>query len=695
MAYGHRVGGSPAAAVELRIHGVGGSTPESLLGERHPDDVRLVHGGDPDGFWARRRDPSVQGYVWGPLTAGSPLQALWFVLLPFTLVNVAGWMHPPAVDPASRRRARWVRGLVLALGVTLTVTWAVWMCIILADLLAYRAAAGVDPPSDGRFLAVMGAGLALAAIGLAWRVAWPLVGLGAAAILAALAWRTAGSAGARGTWGVAAAGLAMGGLTLIAGRSRRKFEEFPPLADPGASPAAVPVATGRRRITDDEGLDSPTFFARPADSKWLLAVHVVAVVVTLAVALARVWMRAGDDKATLSFGSFLAVVAAAQFVLVALLTAVSTCEISNRDRRWRFAGPAVAVTLGIMLSNAVFAGLALWIRRRFDVVGALGSELALLDVFVAVTLVFLAFLLLAWLPYYVMARPADAADVDDDWRGPVARRRRLARAFRSVDLPLSVWSLALLVAGTVFSVLRIKRLDGCSGICLAVDVTAFDMPALRSLGEWVLPFAAIGSSLIIRAGLRNEKARSNVGNLWDVMTFWPRRYHPFAVRPYAERAVPRLQQYIESQPGPVVVSAHSQGTILAFAALRGMAGRPKLEMVALATYGSPLSRLHARFFPHYFHPDQFAALHGELAEWRNFYRRTDHIGQQVFDEVGPAAGDDVVLPDPVVDPPADDDPDAPWEPDPDPRRAVAGHNDYRRQPELKAWVRSAKERLRT
>ena len=688
MAYGHRVGGSPAAAVELRIHGVGGSTPESLLGERHPDDVRLVLGGDPDGFWARRRDPTVQGYVWGPLTAGSPLQALWFVLLPFTLVNVAGWMHPPVVDRASQRRARRIRGLVTALGVTLTVTWAVWLCIVLADVLAYRAAADVDRPASGPFLALVVGGLVVAGIGLAWRVAWPMVGLGAAAVLAALAWRTVESDGARGSWGVAAAGLALAGLVLIAGRTRRKFEEVPAVAGSAAE---------RRRISDDERLDSPTFFARPADSRWLLGVHVLALVVTLALALARVWMRAGDDKGTLSYGSFLAVVGAAQFVLVALLTAASMGEFSKRDRRWRFAGPAVAVTLGVMLTNAVFAGLALWLRKRFDV-QELGSELALLDVFVGVTLVFLAFLLLGWLPYYVLARPAEAPDVDDRWRGAVSRRRRLARAFRSVDLPLTVWAFALLLVGTVVSVLRIEQVGGaCRGICLTLDVDAYGVPALRSLGEWVLPLAAVGSSLVIRAGLRREKVRSNVGNLWDVMTFWPRRYHPMAVRPYAERAVPRLQHYVESQPGPVVVSAHSQGTILAFAALRGMAGRPKLREVALATYGSPLSRLHARFFPHYFNPDEFAALHGEVAGWRNFYRRTDHIGQQVFDEVGPAAADDVVLDDPPVAPPVDDGVDGPWapDPDPDPGRAVAGHNDYRRQPELKAWVRSAKEPLTT
>jgi hypothetical protein len=82
--------------IELRIHGVGGSTPEKLLGECHPEDVVEIQHGYRTGVWARRRDPSVRGYLWGGLTSGAKLQPLWVLLLPFTLVNVAGWMHPPS-----------------------------------------------------------------------------------------------------------------------------------------------------------------------------------------------------------------------------------------------------------------------------------------------------------------------------------------------------------------------------------------------------------------------------------------------------------------------------------------------------------------------------------------------------------------------------------------------------------------------
>jgi hypothetical protein len=84
---------------ELRIHGVGGSPGEKLLGVSGPDAAVVVGEGIDTVFLARRgearRDePPVEGYDWGGLTSGSVWQPLWVLLLPFTLVNVAGWGQP-------------------------------------------------------------------------------------------------------------------------------------------------------------------------------------------------------------------------------------------------------------------------------------------------------------------------------------------------------------------------------------------------------------------------------------------------------------------------------------------------------------------------------------------------------------------------------------------------------------------------
>ncbi|NED04307.1 hypothetical protein G3I55_21860, partial [Streptomyces sp. SID6648] len=66
-----------------------------------------------------RGRPVPEAYVWCNLTSGNGTRALWLLLLPFMVVNIAHWMRP-----AARGRVRTVRlyGLLLRLtGLTLTV----------------------------------------------------------------------------------------------------------------------------------------------------------------------------------------------------------------------------------------------------------------------------------------------------------------------------------------------------------------------------------------------------------------------------------------------------------------------------------------------------------------------------------------------------------------------------------------------
>ena len=87
----------PEGSIELRIHGVSGTTPDALL---KAPPVRVA-GTKNSGFY--RSEASLDGglveaYSWGGLTSGSRLTALWLFLLPFALVNVSGWMIPVARD---------------------------------------------------------------------------------------------------------------------------------------------------------------------------------------------------------------------------------------------------------------------------------------------------------------------------------------------------------------------------------------------------------------------------------------------------------------------------------------------------------------------------------------------------------------------------------------------------------------------
>lgn len=102
---------APATGVyELRIHGVSGTPPASMLGV---PSVTRVAGDEAAGFY-RPQDAEghpidadgegslVEAYSWGGLTSGGKLRALWLLLTPFTLVNVAFFMAalPLGVKPA-------------------------------------------------------------------------------------------------------------------------------------------------------------------------------------------------------------------------------------------------------------------------------------------------------------------------------------------------------------------------------------------------------------------------------------------------------------------------------------------------------------------------------------------------------------------------------------------------------------------
>ncbi|MEP6598608.1 MAG: hypothetical protein ABJB98_04080 [Actinomycetota bacterium] len=138
--------------VELRVHGVSGTPPEELLDRPL---VRQVAGDTTAGFYrprleSERRDTPVddpdvpgaplEGYAWGGLTSGAPSRALWLLLLPFTLVNVAPRMRPAGPDDSVRAsRLVWSLWYVTRLlAIALTMTLALAFCGVGIDLLGWQ-----------------------------------------------------------------------------------------------------------------------------------------------------------------------------------------------------------------------------------------------------------------------------------------------------------------------------------------------------------------------------------------------------------------------------------------------------------------------------------------------------------------------------------------------------------------------------
>ena len=54
-----------------------------------------------------------ESYSWGGLTSGKASRALWLLLLPFALANLAGWMH---WRKRGDRESTYFRALIRLLG---------------------------------------------------------------------------------------------------------------------------------------------------------------------------------------------------------------------------------------------------------------------------------------------------------------------------------------------------------------------------------------------------------------------------------------------------------------------------------------------------------------------------------------------------------------------------------------------------
>ena len=123
-------------------------------------------------------------------------------------------------------------------------------------------------------------------------------------------------------------------------------------------------------------------------------------------------------------------------------------------------------------------------------------------------------------------------------------------------------------------------------------------------------------------GFRDPERRRKVGILWDVASFWPRWFHPLAPPAYGPEAVQSLRRQIPPDSAPLL-AAHSQGSVIAVAALDGAENLPN----GLVTYGSPLGILYARLFPSVGVGELCGRVGARMgARWVNLWRGTDPLG---------------------------------------------------------------------
>jgi hypothetical protein len=744
----------------------------------------MVAGDATAGFY---RGPDTDGrhresYSWGGLTSGRASRALWLLLLPFALANLAGWMH---WRRRGQREPGHFRALIRVFGLSLTVLGVLYVCSIAFDLIAYQC--GGDPACVGaqrssqpvwsplRWVSLLDAG---------WLAGNQLRQLAAAAVLP-----------------LAVVGL----LGFLARSTRERYEQSKPagVVDyelDGRNPFKMHTEKAR-----SIGLDAPWFWygeplartlgrahlaagiaviawsvAAAAEAlggtsrfigagralAWVvLAVAVVAMcaprplgvkrwrwdlrglvsvaLVALAVVAAGCWAQpasAGTSRSLPGLSDVAGVVFGTHLLLILALVVDSVVVAVTMGRRRRQpgsdmdadtlrCGPLAAVVLSTVTLNSLLAGLSV---RTADALGrgvAIGSPTPgepapaiwyprVYDLFavgfVAGLLLVLVLLAVAWLTTS-RDQPTSgiAAEYDDDraaedavlsalppapgaggrndlersqrrWLAGIRFRRRLAELVTRLDwalLAVSVVTVAMALIGFVADQLG-RPLSVPNGVWWG---------RLSAACTWVvtlIPWAAVA---VVLSGYRDRGRRRQLGVLWDVGMFWPRAFHPLAPPSYAERAVPDLEERIgrltrdrDGRQGRVLLMAHSQGTVLAAAALRQLASSEGTarRRVILVTYGAPLARLYRRAFPAYFGDGMFAELDRDLdaagTRWRNYHRRTDLIGGPVFtgtDALDRGHGDRLLR-----------DPFTHWYVPRDPAPPALGHSGYMLDPAMRHEV---------
>lgn len=638
-----------------------------------------------------------EAYVWCNLTSGNSSRALWLLLLPFMVVNLAHWMRP-----VSHGRPRTVRlyGLLVRLaGLTLTVLLVAAACEVALDLAAWQCAGTPActarhswlrflSPAAGGWWSQPGRRLALAAL-----VPAALTGL-----LCHLSHRTwsayesqqpldpgpepeeepgGGSLARPGFWygrrlvaRLRGAHTAAGLLTVAAAVAvpAARFDRRPGgpaapdvlgwlLQGALAATAAVVVAVVCRRGRSEHRLD------RRLDRRLVRWLPLGALGLLVLALLYGGWSRpdwpsTGRLPGDATFGA-LSLVQGALVVALAVTAAVlhrgrpaghrpgtrAKAPGGSRAALRGQGGPAVAMlacALGAVMSGGVAQRVADWL----DGTGGWIQGPPVLLTWQASAIPPLLLLLLVLCGRLAgrtrrLAR-AERATVRRDFPGEAAdreRSRRIARTRATATLTdagplvIGVTSAATLLLGTA-------ALVGALGTGLTPAQAAEDAhPAVQgaaqtaqALGSWLV---GLGFILFVTWGRRayeDASARRTIGILWDVGTFWPRAAHPFAPPCYAERAVPdltwRMATWTRATGGRLVLSGHSQGSVLAAAAAWQLAPSAR-RRVALLTYGSPLTRLYGRWFPAHFGPDALTGLHRDVVCWRNLYRLTDPIGGPV------------------------------------------------------------------
>jgi hypothetical protein len=703
-----------ASHVELMVHGVGGTPPESMLDS---GEIARIRGDATAAFFrlknARREDDIVQeAYSWGGLTAGSASRAFWVFLAPFAFLNVAGWMLPSSDSDDDARYHAASTGLLRLIGLTVTVHAVIWIGQMSIDFAAWQCGGDVacrsttwivsafgwaifdDAP--GRRL-VVGALIPLFVIFVMYRLTRRIVDRYETVDEPALDdyevvvkdsfsdptfWRRGESLTSFASLHLAGAGAALAWVLAWT------FAWLQPAGTPWiqlligwlavllllASAVGVTVV---RDSSPDTNQDASRYLRRAV--VWHRRATLAVLAATLLIGV--VWPGYEDPGRTTALDPYATVWRVIWIVSIVALLAFTVAVVTNPQRRTsipaplgpeaaRIAvgfgsfGPLVAAYFGFLVAVAILGGFGAATARLLGGRPMILSTY-LYDAFGLVTTAWVATLfvvfLVTWFSRAILStrmRGDDESSLEAEitsgfeedessfFAGSARKRKWLISIRNARDLRAYVYVVEAVLGWMVVLAMALAvallSLQAAAPDTLQAMVEA--MPSQILTGTtWFVAFGIpFGMIWAIRRAYGSQQTRRLIGTLWDVVTFWPRWFHPLSPPSYSGRAIPELRTRIDTlvhgdgddhREASVVVTAHSQGSVVALAALDGLRGHDWLQHVSLLTHGSPITRLYVRLFPGHM-VDSIGRVRDALAEdrWVNLYRLTDPIGGAISGE---------------------------------------------------------------
>lgn len=618
---------------ELRVHGVSGTPPGDLL---YAAPVTYDQGWDLAKVFEPNRDEwDVKAFHWGSLTSKSSLTALWILLAPFAMANVAGWMsETPNV---------WSRIWIRVAGLSLT-----------GIFFAQIANMGFDIPFS--------TGISPTAVRWVYTVVCVVLVFG-------IGWLSTQSS--------------FKPLTPTE-RLRHLF---------------VPTLGAMNPLMKDPEWDDPADFEDGVVGTRLWSVHSIVhrlrrVHLTFGMAILAIVVSRATDNAPLGLAALglaglmmvtlglttetwaanrvvlgataiapLAGLGVLSWALVTLAPgeiAATSLNISD-DLTYEVAlvlGLAAGLgLLGELLTGGFRKGwvplgllaVAALIGANFGLTGAMLVETYLTEARTTaetfdagatfVTVAMLGLVLIVALAFVIATFfPMEGAEGSCVRRGILRARGLLMVAGgygAVVGIVAAFWSCQGEIEGCTQD--NIQMPPGVAEDPTNLTVLfglPFDPTSL--LGWAKLLMVAVPAILIIRSivgGLLNgQDSRRKVGILWDLGSLWPRWFHPLAPPAYGPYAVTRLQTTI-SEEKPDVLAAHSQGSLISAVALclADEDAAPRLFL----TYGSQLGVLYPSLFPAV---GLDALVDSTISQvgggWLNLWRQSDFIGGQVVPKLG-------------------------------------------------------------